>query len=206
MTDQAQATGEELDWDSVLGSVEKQEKEDKKEGKGDFEALPKGPYEIVVQSAEKQVSSSGNDMIKVQLQVVSGPYANRILFSYIVFSKGSPKAMRITLEKLASFGLTREYIATTKPSIPEIAGLLEGRRAVATVAIQETGEYKGSNEVKGFRKSAVADQAAPVAVEAKPAGVPNIPKPEAAAPIVTPVIPLPEVPVGAADAADPFAE
>ncbi len=194
-----------LDWDAVLGDVDKAEEDRKKEGKtNDFEAIPKGPQNVVVQDATKQVSGSGNDMIKVTLQITEGPYANRLLWSYIVFSKGSPNGMRMTLEKLAAFGVTRELIATQKPSIPEIADLLVGRQAVAIVAIQESGQYKGSNEVKGFRPLEGATPIAPTAA-APPAGVPNIPTPnvpEASAP--TPSVPVPQVPTATDAADDPF--
>ncbi len=199
MSDQVQ---EELDWDAVLGSIDKEEKDKKKDGKSDFESLPAGPYEVVVQSATKQVASTGSDMIKTQVQVQGGPYNNRVLFSYIVFAKGSPTAMRMTLEKLAAFGLTREFIATSKPSIPAIAEMLEGRKAIAVVGIQESGQYKGSNEIKRFKPLDGATQPAPeapAATEAKP-GVPVIPTPAAEAPAVAaPVIPTPDVPGAPSD-------
>lgn len=194
-----------LNWDEVLGGVEAEEKENPDRGGGDFEALPAGPYEVVVQEADKQVSSTNKDMIKVRVQVTTGPYANRILFSYIVFAKENPKAMRMTLERLAAFGLTREFIASQRPSIPQIAELLVGRKATAVVAIQDKGEYKGRNEIKSFRALDGVAQPAPAVAAAKPAGVPNIPTPEAAAPAPTPSVPLPQVPVAeTADLADPF--
>ncbi len=170
----------ELNWDDVLGEVEEEEKQREKEGKSDndFDALPKGNYEVVVRDTLSKPSSTGKEMIKLELQVTSGPYANRVLFNYIVFSTDNPKAMRMTLNRLAALGLTREFIATQKPSVGHIAELLVGRKAIAQVGIQESGEYKGSNEVKGLKPLEGADQAAPVAVAAaKPAGVPNIPVP-----------------------------
>lgn len=198
---------DQLNWDDVLGEVEADEKENPSSG-GDFEALPAGPYPVVVQEAEKQVSqNTGKDMIKVRVQVTEGPYANRVLFSYIVFSTDNPKAMRITLDKIAAFGVTREFIATQKPSIPQIAELLVGRKAKATVGIQKEGEYAGRNEVKGFRPLEGVDQPAPQVTESKP-GVPVIPQPEvpAADATATPSIPLPDVQVGGGDVPDPFAE
>jgi hypothetical protein len=194
-----------LNWDDVLGEVEEDEKENPAKPQGDFEALPKGPYEVVVQEAEKLVSSSGNDMIKVRVQVSSGPFANRVLFSYIVFAKTNPKAMRMTLERLAAFGITREFIALQKPSIAEIAELLVGLKATAVVAIQDSGEYKGRNEIKSFRALEGAPQPTPQVAASKPAGVPNIPAPEAPAPAASaPSIPVPDVPVGVGSAEDPF--
>jgi hypothetical protein len=199
-----------LNWDDVLGEVEKYEADPETKKSNDFEALPAGPYPVVVQDAEKTTAQkSGNDMIKVRVQVSEGPYANRVLFGYIVFSTDNPKAMRITLDKLGAFGVTREFIATQKPSIAQIAEALVGRKAKAVVGIQQSGDYKGSNEVKGFRPLEGVEQAAPqvsAASAPKPAGVPDIPQPEVAAPAATPVIPLPEVPVGAGDAEDPFGD
>lgn len=197
----------ELDWDAVLGGVEDQEAQDKKEGKssGDFEALPKGPYQVVVQEAEKTVASTGKDMIKAKVQVTEGPYVNRTLFNYFVFgTKEDVTLNKITLNNLAAFGVTREYIGTQKPSIAEIAETLVGQKAIATVGVQEKGEYKGRNEIKGFKPLA-GGAAAPAPVAAsKPAGVPNIPTPEAAPAAATPVIPVPDVPVGDGSAEDPF--
>lgn len=198
---------DDLNWDSVLGEVKKYEEDPETKASDDFEALPKGPYEVVVQEADKQVASTGKDMIKVRLQVTSGPYVNRILFNYIVFSKDNPKAMRMTLERLAAFGLTREFLASTKPSVPQIADLLVGRSAVAQVDIQQSGDYKGRNEVKGFKPLAGVEQPAPQVAASKP-GVPNIPTPSAPAESA-PSVPAPAVPQvptpSDSSADDPFA-
>jgi len=191
----------ELDWDAVLGGVEADEKEAPDKPRGDFEALPKGPYNVVVQDASKETSGAGNDMIKTYIRVTEGPYANRTLFSYIVFTQ-NPKGNRMTLEKLAAFGLTREWLAQNRPSVPAIAEALVGLKAVAVVGVQEEGDYKGRNEVKGFRplEGGATAPAAPAA--SKPAGVPNIPKPAAEA--AAPPVPVPQVPTGDAASADPF--
>jgi hypothetical protein len=187
---------DELNWDDVLGEVETEEKENP--DKGDFDAIPKGNYNVVVQEADKQVSKSGKDMIRVKVQIIDGPYVNRTLFNYIVFSPESPKAMRMTLLRLAAFGITREFIATTRPSIGAIADLLEGRKAVAVVGIQQEGEYKGSNEIKSFKVLEGVDQPAPQAAAAAKPGVPSG--------IPTPSIPTPSVPASTpsapADAGD----
>jgi hypothetical protein len=198
-----------LNWDEVLGSVDAEEKENPSTP-NDFEALPEGPYNVVVQEADKQVASTGKDMIKVRVQVTDGPYANRVLFNYIVFSQDNPKAMRMTLERLAAFGVTRETIAASRPSISQIADMLVGRKAIARVGIQKNGDYAGRNEIKGFKPlDGQAPVEAPAPAQASQPGVPNIPTPQAApAPqqpaAPAPSIPTPDVPVGAADAAQPF--
>lgn len=188
---------DEMNWDEVLGSVEKDEADNPSSSGGDFEALPKGPYEVVVQDADKQVASTGKDMIKVRIQVTGGPYANRVLFSYLVFARENPKAMRLTLDRLAAFGLTREFFATTRPSLSQIAELLVGRKAIAVVGIQDSGEYKGRNEVKSFRLLDDGSQHPPVLSAATKTGVPTIP--------TAPVVTQPLVAVTAsAEAPDPF--
>lgn len=198
-----------LNWDDVLGAVDADEKENPS-APSDFEALPTGPYNVVVQEADKQLSSTGKDMIKIRVQVTDGPYANRVLFNYIVFSQDNPKAMRMTLERLAAFGVTRETIAAHRPSISQIADMLVGRKAIARVDIQKTGDYAGRNEIKGFKPLDGAEQPA-VSAPAAPAqaGVPNIPQPAAAptpqpAAAPAPSIPTPDVPVGADNADQPF--
>lgn len=200
---------DELNWDDVLGSVEADEKENPSSS-NDFEALPKGPYNVVVQEAEKQVASTGKDMIKLRVQVTDGPYANRVLFNYIVFSQDNPKAMRMTLERLAAFGVTRETIAAHRPSISQIADMLVGRKAIARVDIQSSGDYAGRNEIKGFRPLEGAEQPAVAApAPAAQPGVPNIPQPTAApapqpAAVPQPNIPTPDVTVGAGNNEAPF--
>lgn len=197
---------DDLNWDDVLGGVEKDEAENPDTGDS-FDAIPKGPYNIVVQEADKQTSKTGKDMIKLRVQVTDGPSANRVLFNYIVFSTDNPTAMRLTLQRLAAFGITREFIAANRPAVGQIAELLVGRKAVAVVGIQEKGEYKGTNEIKSFRPLDGEAQAAPAAP--KPAGVPSIPQaaPSAPAPAApaapAPAVPTPDVPVGTPDG-DPF--
>lgn len=160
-----------LNWDDVLGQVEKDEAENPDNGNS-FEALPKGPYNVLVTETLSNPSKSGKEMIKLWLQVTDGPYVNRQLFNYIVFSPESPKAMRLTLDRLAALGISREFIGTTKPSVGQIAELLEGRKAIAIVGIQEKGEYAGTNEVKGF-KALDGEQAVSTGKPGVPGGLPS---------------------------------
>lgn len=201
-------TSQELDWDKILGSLENEEDKQKREGKSDsdFEALPKGPYNVVVQEADKLVSGNGNDMIKTRVQVTDGPYANRVLYSYIVFVTDNLTAMRLTLDRLAAFGITRELIAKQNPSLPAIAEMLVGLRAIALVDIQSQGEYKGRNEIRGFRALEDGTAQAPKVAKsapAKPAGVPDI---SAASSGAVPSVQVPIVPIdeSVSGATDPF--
>ena len=62
-----------------------------------FELLPEGKYRVRIKSAEKAVSSKGNDMLILQLEV-SG--STRVLFHYIVFLTDRPE---ITNRMLTQF-------------------------------------------------------------------------------------------------------
>lgn len=62
-----------------------------------FETLPEGKYRVRVKSAEKAVSSKGNDMLVLQFEV-SG--STKILYHYIVFM---PDKAEITNRMLTQF-------------------------------------------------------------------------------------------------------
>ena len=62
-----------------------------------FKVLPEGQYRIRVKSADKAISSNGNDMLALQFEV-SG--SNTILYHYIVFLDDRPE---ITNRMLTSF-------------------------------------------------------------------------------------------------------
>lgn len=62
-----------------------------------FEALPEGKYRVRIKSADKAVSSKGNDMLVLQLEV-SG--STKILYHYIVFM---PDKAEITNRMLTQF-------------------------------------------------------------------------------------------------------
>lgn len=87
----------EINWNDVL------EEQAKDPGIG---ALPANKYNARVKKAEAVKASSGNPMIKLQLEVVGGPYDTRVVWTNIVFSTGNAKAMKYTLRKLAALGVT----------------------------------------------------------------------------------------------------
>lgn len=62
-----------------------------------FDAIPEGKYRVRVKSVEKAVSSKGNDMITIQLDV-SG--FSKKIFHYITFLPDNPK---LTNAKLTEF-------------------------------------------------------------------------------------------------------
>ena len=62
-----------------------------------FSVLPEGDYKVRIKTAEKAVSKSGKDMLKLEFEV-SG--TNNLLFHYIVFLEDRPE---ITNRNLTNF-------------------------------------------------------------------------------------------------------
>lgn len=58
---------------------------------GDFEALPKARYPLIVEECEFEYSSNNNPMWSMKLEVEDGEYAGRKLFYHLVMAgKGLP--------------------------------------------------------------------------------------------------------------------
>lgn len=53
----------------------------------EFEALPPGVYDCIVENAEFKVSQSGNPMIAWQFRCIDPEYENRLLFYHTVLNK-----------------------------------------------------------------------------------------------------------------------
>lgn len=69
----------------------------REESSNEFQVIPEGEYRIRIKSADKAVSKSGNDMLKLTFEV-SG--YNSLLFHYIVFMADRPE---ITNRMLTQF-------------------------------------------------------------------------------------------------------
>jgi hypothetical protein len=72
---------------------------------GDFEPLPKGDYDVRVDSAEATTSSTGKMMFKLKFKVVGGPNNGRTLFNNITLSTDNPNALRMFFMNMKAFGL-----------------------------------------------------------------------------------------------------
>lgn len=164
-----------INWDDVL----KEQANDPGIG-----AVPANKYPVRVKKAEAVTAQSGNPMIKVQLEITSGPYATRVVFTNIVFSTGNAKAMSFTLRKLGALGVTREVLAAQNPTTEQIASMIEGVEVEATVKVEQyNGEDK--NDVAGFKAltdSTPAPPSVPGNSDAPP--IPQVPTEEADAPDV----------------------
>lgn len=117
------------------------------EGVDEFTPLPAGSYEVKVLDASATKTKNGKDMFKVTFVVEGGPHAGRRLWSNLVISPESPKAMAIVMRQLTALGA--RTLMEAGASNEQIAGGLKD--ALATVKVS-VGEYQGKpkNEVDGI--------------------------------------------------------
>lgn len=186
-----------MDWDAILdGQTE------------DTTALaPANKYTVKVIHAEGVIARTGNPMVKIKTIIVGGPYANTEVWTNIVITPSSPKAMKWTLRKLSALGISRDYLREHKPDQVGIAALLNESQPVVEAEIGIGDEFEGvrRNEISNFR--ALTDQAAAQAAASVPANpvasipTPNVPSGNA------PTAPRPvpsSVPMPGQPSTDPF--
>lgn len=111
-----------------------------------FEPLPLGTYDAKIVKAAHKVAQSGKSMFEVQLQVVSGPHANRSVWNRFVVVPDSPKALAYFFGSMRALGLDAAFFAAS-PSDDDVAAALVDK--TCRIEVGQT-EYNGSlrNEVK----------------------------------------------------------
>lgn len=116
------------------------------ESLGEYTPIPAGSYDVSIleAAAVKTKKTPPKDMIKVTFVVEGGPHAGRRLWSNMVVSPESPKAMAILIRQLTSLGV--RPLLENNASFEQIAAALKGNLATVKVSV---GEYQGKpkNEV-----------------------------------------------------------
>jgi hypothetical protein len=122
--------------------------------------VPKDWYDLQVSKADVKQASTGALMISARLTIVSGPYANRVLFTNFVLSLDNPTALAIFFRNLAAFGMDDSFFETLSgaesddPSVglQAIANSLVDRMARGEVS---TRTYQGTerNEITQFARA-----------------------------------------------------
>jgi hypothetical protein len=138
--------GIEIDWETLLDEIGEDTLPKR-------DVLPDGPYTVEVLEAEAKLSGAGNETIKLKMAVTDGPYKDRWIWTNVNFATASKVSMAITLEQLAAFGISRNYLAANKPKVAQIAAKLVGKEVGIDVGHHEY-EGKTYNDVKSFSKPA----------------------------------------------------
>lgn len=163
--------------------------------------LPEGWYDVQVEKAEATTSSTNKPMIKLVLQVTSGPQAgNRKVWTQIVFSPDSPFALQMFFQNLAAFGFNEAFFdslpAEPEAGISVIAQQLVGAVASVKIAPRAYQGVERDNVMEYQPKAGAGTRQASVAPA--PGGVggaaPAAPIPAGASPVQAPA---PQVPPAA---------
>lgn len=91
-----------------------------------FKPLPEGTYEFIITETEGKVSKSGNPMIKVNAKVTSGPEAGKSIKEFYVIRAASQAKKFV--EHLRAMGITMETVVAHKPTMQQLAKVMEGKQ------------------------------------------------------------------------------
>lgn len=181
----------EINWNDVL---------DEQASDMSEQLAPDGDYDVVVKKADATKASTGSPMIKLVVEVSTGPYKGKGLFTQLVFKTDSPGAMRMSLAGLRALGFDTDRLRSENPPLAKIAAELVGNDAVAVVDSREWNDEMRNN-VKKFKPAGSVSGVPPApSIGAAPtvASVPAPPAPEVPpAPSIPDAVeapPAPEVP------------
>lgn len=117
-----------------------------------FEPIPNGDY--LVQATEVKVarSKSGNRMLNVQFQVVTGRYENRRIFESYNIEHTNTKVCEIALRQIKSWVLAVGMTGNERLTM-ELLNQLCGREFIASIKIEEdkTGQYEPKNRIRSYK-------------------------------------------------------
>lgn len=123
--------------------------------RGDFEPIPAGPYMVQITDSDVIDTKAGNGKIlKLTLDVMDGPYANRKLWVNLNFKNANATAQRIAQEQIKQICDAAGHSGQLTDS-----EALHYKPMRAQVVIRKSDQYGDSNEVKRF--SALSGSAPP---------------------------------------------
>lgn len=111
-------------------------------GGNDFEVLPQGWYDAVVDRAEGTQTAKGDDCLKISFRINSGQYEGRLVFSTLVY--GHPKEMVANIARGQMAKIAQ--VAEINPMGPD--DFLGARVGIKLAVRPAQGQYSASNDVK----------------------------------------------------------
>lgn len=166
--------------------------------------IPKGEYEVRIDSAEAKVAaSSGREMISVKMVVEGGPQDGRQVYNNFVWVPEKENAVRMFFINMAHMGLDKAYFMKS-PSMDQVASDITGKRVRVTI---DHREYMGEMQpdVKRIKPSQGGASVPQMGSPAATPGPAMQPAPTAAAPTPAPT-PATTTPQAAPSAPAPAAE
>jgi len=139
--------------------------EDAPEPDGEFAPLPAGDYMAqIVESDVKDTKTGDGKRLNLQLEIMSGPYANRKVFDGLNISNPSAQAQGIALRQLAAI--------TTALGLPSIddSEELHFKPLMIRLKVKNDPAYGPKNEVSRYMPVGGGRASAPPADKATPRG------------------------------------
>ena len=132
-----------------------------------FEPIPKGWYNLAVESCELKPTKAGTgSYLSLQLKVQEGEFANRTVFDMITYSNPNAQAVEIGHRKLSALCRAVGIVELTSTD------MFLNRVVAAKVGIRidKTGTYDPQNDVREYKSASAAT--APVVGNAAAAATP----------------------------------
>lgn len=121
-----------------------------------FTIIPEGEYVAEIKKGEETKTKKGDDMWKVQFQILDGDFKGKNVTSFFVFNDGGYGNIKKLYKAIGGFDL-----AKTHNCVPSD---IEGEKVIITVAISEytnkDGQKVKSNSIPygGFKSIADGDE------------------------------------------------
>lgn len=111
-----------------------------------FEALPAGEYPAVIIGSEmKQTKAGDGQFLKLELQILNGPFQNRKLFDRLNLVNKNDQAVQIAKGTLSA--ICRAVNVLT----PKDSAELHNKPLTIKVAVGKDDKGNPNNEVKGYK-------------------------------------------------------
>lgn len=118
-----------------------------------FDPIPKGWYDLNIESCELKPTKAGTgSYLSLQLKVQGGEFNNRTVFDMITYSNPNAQAVEIGHRKLSA--LCRAVGIVELKSTDMLLNRLVA--AKVGIKIDKTGEYDPQNDVKEYKNAAAA--------------------------------------------------
>ena len=125
---------------------------------GGFDVLPAGEYEVCIVSSVVEPTKAGDGkFLKLELQVLNGPFQNRKVFDRLNLWNPSQQAVTIAQGTLSA--ICRAVGVLT----PQDSSDLHNKPLRCKVVVKKSEEYGESNEVKAYKPRTAGPVAAPQA-------------------------------------------
>ena len=108
------------------------------EGAVKLQPLELGEKNFEVAKAEvRQSAASGNSYLSIQAKVIDGPQANSRVFYRLFPESNKSRPLAEVVRFVQAVGISTDWLASSNPSLEEMASAFQGRKFTAEVYIED---------------------------------------------------------------------